>query len=504
MSGEHWSGHIKVDSNQWGVGHGGFFTQSISIYPTFGKITKKDGKECASANKINFVYDCGRVHFNQSNVDDSLRKAIDEYICSLSSTESNIDLLVISHFDKDHYSGLKFLKQQADEKGITIDKVWVPAVDIGEVIRLIGSWYSDESGSDNPPDFWHKLEQFNDTIHGLFDESVIQEVNRSSGGEYDDDSRITGVSDGATYDRTIEYSEEHGARVTLRTHNKQKQVLWEVCPYFPAYVQDVVHDRQFINGIAKLFGPSYPNLPTEILITNLLAGDYKITDTESDEKIDILKRHFGELTKEARRKWGAQLKKDWESRKAKLGKEEKKNYTVHVSIGSGGGTITNITSLCLYSGPVGGSAEWEFDRAIFRRNVLSEYKYSKRDKHSWLGTGDAVFVDQPDINALIQTIAQQKMNRISVVSAPHHGSWNNSRDGFWDRKTFPNLEFATIEGEKHDTLTNHECMEQKVKEIGGSVFVASSDNHIEWIDILSNCPCNEPRALRRYLQQLFS
>lgn len=70
------------------------------------------GRVNCGGNKIfNFVYDCGTS---------SQQKLINKAINSLSFDDDNIDLLTISHFDKDHISGLKMLLSKYRVKTLLI------------------------------------------------------------------------------------------------------------------------------------------------------------------------------------------------------------------------------------------------------------------------------------------------------------------------------------------------------------------------------------------------
>jgi|GEM_PF-4382335 len=89
-----------------GVGQGLFYT---------GIIVKKGSDNKLS--KFITVYDCGTL-----NKGDILSNEIDVFVKSLPDSQKKIDLLTISHFDKDHINGLpKLLK-----KFKTVDTVVIP------------------------------------------------------------------------------------------------------------------------------------------------------------------------------------------------------------------------------------------------------------------------------------------------------------------------------------------------------------------------------------------
>ena len=78
----------------WPVGQGLFYSGEIE----YGE------------NYFNFIYDCG----SESLKKDNLEKVVDDYVNSLNTNKIIerkivLDMLVVSHFDKDHISGLEFL-----------------------------------------------------------------------------------------------------------------------------------------------------------------------------------------------------------------------------------------------------------------------------------------------------------------------------------------------------------------------------------------------------------
>ena len=82
----------------WPVGQGLFYSGEIE----YGE------------NYFNFIYDCGS---------ESLKKVVDDYVNSLNTNKIIerkivLDMLVVSHFDKDHISGLEFLFEKMFVKEI--------------------------------------------------------------------------------------------------------------------------------------------------------------------------------------------------------------------------------------------------------------------------------------------------------------------------------------------------------------------------------------------------
>ena len=71
------------------------------------------------------VYDCGCDHKNSSNLNASIRQLKNEF-------NGNIDLLIISHFDFDHISGMKDLLDH-----MYLRKIILPYIDFGEMLMLL-------------------------------------------------------------------------------------------------------------------------------------------------------------------------------------------------------------------------------------------------------------------------------------------------------------------------------------------------------------------------------
>ncbi|MGL5369114.1 MAG: hypothetical protein ACRDAG_12535 [Cetobacterium somerae] len=75
-------------------------------------------------NQFNFIYDCGA---KKCGKDSPLKNEAQNF----SKKENQIDLLVISHFDSDHYNGVKFLL----ENNCLIKKIMIPH--LNEEIKLL-------------------------------------------------------------------------------------------------------------------------------------------------------------------------------------------------------------------------------------------------------------------------------------------------------------------------------------------------------------------------------
>ena len=80
--------------------------------------------KCEDGKSFRFIYDCGAEKVS------NIRSAIDDYIAE----SIIIDMLVISHFDKDHISGLELLLKKVKK----IKKIFIPYYDdIGSYLLLM-------------------------------------------------------------------------------------------------------------------------------------------------------------------------------------------------------------------------------------------------------------------------------------------------------------------------------------------------------------------------------
>jgi hypothetical protein len=94
-----WQGYYKFVVNQWGIGHGGFHSRALFFQAQACSPTTPVGD--GSLLRVN--YDCGSGRGNLPR-----RALVDALGRMLSDVEdgSTIDLLVVSHFDRDDVNGL--------------------------------------------------------------------------------------------------------------------------------------------------------------------------------------------------------------------------------------------------------------------------------------------------------------------------------------------------------------------------------------------------------------
>ncbi|MES2094999.1 MAG: MBL fold metallo-hydrolase [Actinomycetota bacterium] len=107
--------------NQWGVGHGGFHSQSLF----FQALDRNPTAAVGNGSTVRVIYDCGsgRTTHPRKALKDAVGRMLNEV-----ANETTIDLLVISHFDRDHVNGLDYLASELAKRKIRITRVWAPVL----------------------------------------------------------------------------------------------------------------------------------------------------------------------------------------------------------------------------------------------------------------------------------------------------------------------------------------------------------------------------------------
>ncbi|MBA4248830.1 MAG: hypothetical protein C0444_11160 [Microbacterium sp.] len=124
---------IEVSAKQWGVGHGGFHTQTLEV----------QHRSAGERGKFHVIYDCG-----SKNRKDWLKQAIDNFTATVDEGDEVV-ALYISHYDFDHVSGLRHLMERLQARGLRVGTVVAPLLtDLARVVLSIGNrasprWYRD-------------------------------------------------------------------------------------------------------------------------------------------------------------------------------------------------------------------------------------------------------------------------------------------------------------------------------------------------------------------------
>jgi len=123
---------VVTQGTQWGVGHGGFHTQLTQVIAPGSSVTD-----------FRFIYDCGT-----KNSQGPLRDCITQYVGRLEVDRVGaLDLVILSHFDYDHVSGLPWLSKMLRRHNVKVGRVFAPAITPLESLLLIAH--------NDPPTRWY-------------------------------------------------------------------------------------------------------------------------------------------------------------------------------------------------------------------------------------------------------------------------------------------------------------------------------------------------------------
>lgn len=402
-----------------------------------GKISFRD-------KELNYIYDCG---WNK-NTEKAFKKAI--------SNMHRIDIIFISHFCKDHISGLQKLLKKYKEDKTKNTKVLLPYIyDIDKVLPL---FFIDNLTDD------YILEYFD------FIKSRVVWVHKGSDGNVQNPYL------------DIAYPEY------IDNINIVDKDLWKFCYlgniplnwcFYPhVYKRDEIADKI----IAKINEDAECREFLQKYIDNPNA-EY------SNELINALHHLLNSLEKD---------------------KEFKKLFKVK----KGDKRISNLLSMSLYSGPYINSDEDTFhnyiDKCIkekirfpyfsifpmFELEFLDYYFESYRVNFmqvGWLHTGDANLLDEQRREDFNLHYKKYKRN-IAVMSLPHHGSKNNFHpDILPDNTAITNISpfkivckntLVDIEQLKEQTQIIPNCTKEKSLTFSciGNIRFVSQNNAINKID----------------------
>lgn len=429
-----WSGSYTNRVTQYAIGHGGFFSQSIDFlsYPPNNVQAKKPD--------LNFemIYDCGSGRGRRPS--SALLKAVDEYVDYLTSeNKTKIDILVISHFDKDHVNGLKYLSNKLRSTHIEVIHVWAPLLDDFTKFSI--------SLSVGLQSFVAMLVQNpTDVLSDLFPGSEIN-IMRPTDEPLPPPPRIPAdnIADTASPSSVSPRTPSRGKGLVLVSQNQTAEEIWEIRPFVTNPTQlAATHMR---SAIAAFLNKS---------VEDVTIDDIEVIRTSKPQIIkdfhDFLKSNMPKLSRS-----------------------------------KGGATPSNYSSLCVYSGP---SRPHSWNKNRIARTSPNGTFLANYSRHpgapSWIGTGDAVLRNQNQVKDLEIALGPGRMAHVGSISVPHHGSKHDSSTNLWG--SLPALDVATIEanhsigsasGNKHphqevlNELTNHGI---------SYVILHTKESHFTWRD----------------------
>lgn len=370
---------ITVDRYHYPVGQGIFSAQVI---------------KGLGDSKYVCVYDCGSVSGK-----DNIPICVDNLYKKLNpggKDRAKIDLLVISHLDKDHVNGVSELIKSFDVK-----KIVIPYMSKIEKIML---------ALDSPAG--RRMLERRDYLTPR--SSLINAINRSG-------------------DENIQYLEEKLRDVEIIESSRDVST-----EYF-----DMNEDTSKVK--------SWPYKLWEFLHFSLYAGE---EESVKDGFVEEFKNSYGSKfdgkIKDPNKITASYLKDNWTDLRdvyVKTCKRMEEVYGVNCK------DIFNSSSVILYSGPADNLVGSGENHCRVRRvskgwQIIVDYKnpgehyrenfhYRCENNNSkyiggWLGTGDARLKDPLNIDELRVNLGQERINRIRVLTVPHHGSRNNSNDKFYN------------------------------------------------------------------------
>jgi len=380
--------HVR---RQMAAGQGGFHAGALSH--RFGAAPGTMG--CFTGADFLYVYDCG------SDPKKHVHREINTLLAA--RPERHLDLLVLSHFDRDHICGTPELLRTPD--GFNVDTIMLPFVDMDERIVALAQaaaeqeddgGYIDRFFIDMVFDPVETLGRFGPRriilVRGDGDDAPMDGAEPP---DFDPDERKTRAEG---HDRPIDGEDPikmalvdayrdpqrpagqkfrgtaSGAQVVevrniaLALFDTDLSVEWKLLPWVrPAASADVA---AFRTKVETLFGWPAGSFATQVLKP---AVRHQMAVTKRTKLAQAYKEAFGDK---------------------------------------------NLTSLCLYSGP-------RHPARTQAAALLPRLSNHPLTKIGWLGTGDAHLKDPGDIAAFKHGYAQD-LAYVSSYLFPHHGSIKNS------------------------------------------------------------------------------
>lgn len=355
---------------------------------------------------LRIIYDCGsgRGAKPKKSLVPAVARMLDQVPAA-----STIDLLVISHFDRDHINGLYHLAAELKKRQINVAYVWAPVLSKVEALYAI----TKAAGSGvNLATYAALLHNPAASLGDMFDGAEVSLIPANN--EPISLPPTQGPIDRETDDQRPDDDEEvmltsapTGRGLFARptgnlqpTGNLVSEVLWEIQPYVVPSVLTGAH--AVAQTVRAMLGKPVEDCTLKDLL--LLSSNPTLRNNFHDA---VLAHHRGLLS---------------------------------ASRISSARTGSNLSSLCVYSGPAS-----PYDWCHFRKGwlPLTENPNAVPIAPAWLGTGDAGLGRSQDVDGLRDAFTQSRLDRVGIASVPHHGSHLDSAAELWD--ALPNARFVTIE-----------------------------------------------------------
>lgn len=451
-----WSGSIVSNITQWGVGHGGFFTQTVDFFSNHpSSVINKTHQKT-----LRVIYDCG-AGLSKAPAG-PLKKSIDLYVKSLNDKDM-VDLLAISHYDADHINGLSYLAEALKKKDVKVKEIWAPFLTSSQKLQVIlgsrdGGGNSPTSSGGTDPIVaniaWDPVtylsEYFPSAEVRLIEPGAEPPPSPSEAGR-DLPQKQPG-------EVVLEHEEPKG-RIVLAGkggggQSSSLEVLWEIVSYVN-FAAD--HAKNIVKSlILKKF--------------NILTLD----------DLDLTQIHALVQDKAFKAKFNTEVKAALSS--AGVSHSSKGRYR----------TPANISSLCLYSS-LADPYTWNRFRQAGGTQVANAgaqgsaglAPWSVPIPPAWLGTGDAPLAMQQSVDALVSHLGRVRMDRVGIISVPHHGSKYDSGPALWS--AIPNVKIAVFETSYNGQVSRgsrhpHATVVAEIRGVGVADEYAIASNPFIWRD----------------------
>lgn len=397
-----WSGSYDFVLSQWGVGHGGFHSQSL----VFQQRDRGPTRDVGAPFHLRVVYDCGSGRTRTARP--ALVAAVSRMLLEVPDA-SVIDLLVVSHFDQDHINGLALLSTELQRRQITVGRIWAPV--LTGIEALIVAMQSAPGQRAGVADF---LADPSEALEALFPGAEVLSLPPSTDAiptiEPPDDTPDPDQVDVADPDgdegpiKVTLVDEAVGAGLKVRAARAGRpsvdEPLWELQPYI---------SESSLQGAASVEAVVRAKLGKPV-------DECTLADVLSLRTDSAFMKQFNAAVKAHHAK------------------------TPRGSRASNARTGPNLSTICLYSGPVS-----PYDWCRYRRgwDGIGVAPEAVPIAPSWLGTGDAGLAAAQHVDAMRAVLGQSRLDRVGVASVPHHGSRLDSGGPLWDALT--SLRRVTIE-----------------------------------------------------------
>ena len=346
------------------------------------------------------VYDCGSSTYKNEMKNNPGANKFSEWVKELrQKTSGVINLLVISHLDEDHFNGVSELLRE-----FKIEKIVIPYMSKIEKIIFALSYPYDAQRAGGLDD-WSPRNFFAGVLTGaLGDDFGI--LNSLEGVEIVE----------STEESPIEY---FGLNSNVPEGGEGPFLVWEFYHFSLFSGMGEAIKNEYIESFRSAFH-------------KVLHKDIKdISMQDLNNELKKFKEIYRDTCENVKKKY------------SRIGIKD----------------IFNASSVILYSGPARDILKYNqrfINRLSMGQQVVDRYRItnacheedfrycSKSDDFEcvggWLGTGDALLKNPANIHEVRVNLGQMRINRIRIITVPHHGSRNNSDYEFYDIFSRPRVE----------------------------------------------------------------